>query len=135
MCIDASIMNREAVATPIEVCEARRQQPDASGRDSLFLRDLCLERRRGQLDALVQVLSSDVDEVVLENAVEAVRRLPPISYCADVEALAARVQPPEDPRLRTLVSDYRPRLDHVRSLFAAGKYQDNQPPDVSYHIH
>ena len=111
------------VAMRTEVCEARRDQPDLQVPGTLHLREVCLERRRGQLDALVQVLSDDVDEVVLENAVQAVRSLPPVSYCGDVEALTARVRPPEDPALRTLMDAYRPRVDRLESLCEAGRYR------------
>ena len=105
-----------------EVCEAPRSE--GPRRDLLRLRDACLERRRGQLGTLTALLADKPDTKVLDSAVQAAAGLPPLAYCADAEALTARVRPPEDPALRARVAALEPRIDQLEALHAAGKYQD-----------
>ncbi|WP_428264588.1 tetratricopeptide repeat protein [Haliangium sp.] len=106
-----------------EVCEARLADVGVRERDVVALRDTCLERRRSQFEALVNVFIEEADADVLRNAVLAAAELPPIAYCADVEALTARVRPPEDPVLRARVDSFRPLLDRVQAQYEAGKYE------------
>src|SRR5262249_37597378 len=76
-----------------EVCQASRG--DKQRREIFELRDACLDRRRGQLLALTTLFTEKSDPQVLDKAVQAVAGLSPIAYCADTEALTARVRPPE----------------------------------------
>jgi serine/threonine-protein kinase len=106
-----------------EVCEAGR-----SGRqraELADLRDACLGRRRGQLQALTAVFAEKPDPDVLDRAVPAAAALYPVAYCADLEALTARVRPPEDPALRARVAALEPRVDRLEALYKAGKYKDS----------
>ena len=104
-----------------EACEAtqvRKQQPA----QVLALRMRCLDRRHGQLAALLSLFTRDVDAEVLDRSVDAALGLLPIAYCGDVEALLAAVPPPEDPTLRRRVDALHARLDQADALHRAGKY-------------
>ncbi len=105
-----------------EVCVAtvKRKQP----REVLALRDGCLLRLRGQLRALTGLFADKPDPEILDKAVTAAASLPPIAYCADSEALAARVPPPEDPALRARVASLQPEVDRMSALRSAGKYRE-----------
>ncbi len=105
-----------------EVCVAARG--DAHRREILGLRDACLERRRDQLQALTTLFAEKPDPQVLDRAVSAAAGLYPVAYCADTEALTARVRPPEDPALRARVAELQPRVDRLEALYRAGKYKD-----------
>jgi serine/threonine-protein kinase len=108
-----------------EVCRASRNGPQR--REILALRDLCLDRRRAQLQALTTLFAERGDTQVLDRAVSAASDLYPVSYCADTEALSARVRPPETPALRAQVDALQPRVDQIEALYEAGKYGDGLP--------
>ncbi len=108
-----------------EVCHASRAGTQHG--EILALRDLCLDRRRGQLQALTTLFAERADAQVLDRAVQAASSLDPIGYCADTDALAARVRPPEDPALRARVEALQPRVDRMAALYEAGKYQEGLP--------
>ena len=105
-----------------EVCLAGSGDPHR--REILALRDACLDRRRGQLQALTTLLAEKPDPGVLDKAVAATAGLAPIASCADTEALTARVRPPEDPALSAQVAAVEPGADRLETLYATGKYRD-----------
>jgi serine/threonine-protein kinase len=105
-----------------EVCEASRG--DRPRLEILGLRDACLDRRRGQLQALTALFADRPDPEVLDRAVQASAGIFPVAYCADTDALTARVRPPEDPALRARVAALEPRVDQLEVLHRAGKYRD-----------
>jgi serine/threonine-protein kinase len=105
-----------------EVCEAARAGKQR--REILDLRDACLARRRGELEALAATFAEKPDAQVLDRAVAAAAGLHPVAYCADTEALTARVRPPEDPTLRARVAALQPRVDKLETLWATGKYKE-----------
>jgi serine/threonine-protein kinase len=120
-----ALLDRQAsayAAMRVEVCEASRagkQRPEV-----LDLRDACLTRRRGELAALASLFAEKPDPQVLDRAVAAAAGLHPVAYCADTEALTARVHPPEDPVVRARVAALQPRVDRLETLYATGKYRD-----------
>ncbi len=102
-------------------CEAH-----ARGDTSAELYDLevtCLERRRSETHALVDLLVH-ADAEIVDKAVGAVMALPPIAGCTDRAALLARVKPPEDPALAAEVTRLQTELDRARALQDAGKLRD-----------
>ena len=102
-------------------CEAH-----ARGEASAELYDLevtCLERRRSETHALVELLVH-ADAEIVDKAVAAVMALPPIAGCTDRAALLARVKPPEDPTLAAEVTRLQTELDQARALQDAGKFKD-----------
>lgn len=107
-----------------EVCRAPRGE--ARRREILGLRDACLDRRRSQLAALTTLFAEKVDPKVPDGAVRAAAGLYPIAYCADVDALTARVRPPEDPALRARVAALEPQVDRLEALYMAGQYKEGK---------
>jgi len=102
-----------------EACETHHA---ARQSDQLFdLRSACLDQRRASLAALVDILAS-ADAVAVEKAVTAVAALPPLSSCADTDALTQSVPPPEDPTLRAQVVAARTVLARVKAHEDAGQY-------------
>jgi serine/threonine protein kinase/tetratricopeptide (TPR) repeat protein len=110
-----------------EVCRAFGQGQRIQGRELLNRRDLCLERRLGELRALTEVLAAGPDPAVLSKASQASASLSPIAYCADDKALTAQVQPPADPTLRARVKALEPRVNRLDALLAAGKAKEGRP--------
>ncbi len=105
-----------------ESCEAthvRKRQSDA-----LFdLRASCLEQRRTELSALADIFRTSADPEVLDQAVLAVSRLPPLAPCADKEALLAPVPPPQDPAEHARVEALRADIARAQAHLTAGQYQ------------
>ncbi|MCA9691480.1 MAG: serine/threonine protein kinase, partial [Myxococcales bacterium] len=80
-----------------EACAATHIRGDQSP-VALDLRMRCLDRRRAELAALVDVfIEADAD--VVDRAAQASAGLTPVDGCADVEALAAPQPVPDDPRI------------------------------------
>lgn len=90
----------------------------AEGRQSVQLFDLrtsCLDQRRASLSATVEVVRG-ADGTTLSDALKAVRALPRLEACADVEALTAELPPPADPELRIRVQHHRETLARAEVL-------------------
>jgi serine/threonine-protein kinase len=111
------------VAQRAELCEAARQHPGAQ-RGLEVLRESCLERRRGRLRALTELLARGPDSALIVRAVQVAQSLPPLEYCADVQALTAAVPPPEEPALRARVEQLQAQVDRLEALHEAAKYQE-----------
>jgi len=106
-----------------EVCEAESGST-AQPASLLALRTECLEQRRGQLKALVEVLARGPDPDIPTRAVQAVQSLSPLSDCADARGLASAVSPPESSAVRLKLVPLRAQVDRVQALEAAGKYRE-----------
>jgi serine/threonine-protein kinase len=104
----------------IEACAATRLRGEQSER-LMDLRTACLDRRLGELGALVEVFAAGVDVEVLDKAAAAASQLISVDGCADTQALAATVPPPEAPALRRDVARLRDRLAQANALAQAGK--------------
>ncbi len=102
----------------LEACEshARGEQSDAL----LDLRMACLERRRGEFDAIVTRLA-EADADTVRSATAAVGELPAPRLCADTRALGAAVPLPEDPAAAAQVVALRGRLAEVRAALSTRK--------------
>src|SRR5690606_2401890 len=50
--------------------------------------------------------------------------LPPLATCADTEALAAAIPPPEDPAVARVVAERRGTLAQAREYEALGRYDE-----------
>ena len=88
--------------------------------------ELCLERRRAELRALVDVLAR-ADATTVENANAALGRLQDPRRCNDPRALAAelaRAPLPSDRSLAAAVWALRERIEMVRFLEYAGRYDE-----------
>ncbi len=92
----------------------------------LGLRATCLHRRFAEMRALTGELGRPDAELV-HKAMTAVASLPPVSSCADVEALAAPTSVPADPTQRAGVARLRDELDAVDAVTLAGRYDEALP--------
>ena len=102
-----------------EACETHRR---AEQSDALYdLRVRCLRDRRLGLQATVDLLEKP-DATIVEKAVDLVAGLKPLATCADPDALAAAVPPPEDPRTAAAVAELEDRLPAVQAQTLAGQY-------------
>jgi eukaryotic-like serine/threonine-protein kinase len=103
-------------------CEATRVR--ASQSDELMdLRSQCLDRRRAELDALVDLLERG-NPAALAKATLSVENLAPVQVCADLEQLRARVPLPEDPEARAALRRGEATLAEARAHVEAGLYAD-----------
>jgi tetratricopeptide (TPR) repeat protein len=106
----------------VDACEdtqVRGEQSEAL----LDLRMACLDRRLGDLHALVDVLAV-ADAAVLDRAIEAAAALPSLADCTHAEQLQGVVPPPADPAARARVDRVRTRVAEVRALRATGRYPE-----------
>ncbi len=86
------------------------------------LRTRCLARRRGELQALVQVFRT-ADAGVVERSVAAVAALPSVTDCTDDEALRVELSRPDDPTLASEVDRQRDALDAAVADEVAGRFE------------
>jgi eukaryotic-like serine/threonine-protein kinase len=92
----------------------------------LDLRMECLDRKRQEMKALVDVYAEGADASSLDRAVSAADALSSISGCADIANLRALVPLPEDPAVRAKVQSIRGRLIRSRALYEAGRYEQGR---------
>ena len=114
---------REWLRLRTEVCEIS-QEEDGRPRDLALLQVSCLERRRGQLGALVKLLARGPDAQLVSQAVQAVQSLPPLSACMDAEALTTPVPLPSEPQARAQIEALQEQVDLLEALWMAGKFQE-----------
>ena len=110
----ASMLDEACAATKVEKQQSERM---------LDLRTACLEGRKQRLAAALEVLAH-ADAQVVENAGQVVAGLPPLEFCADLEALDQAVPPPEDAAVRETVEQLRGVIALAESLEQAGKFED-----------
>ncbi|MFT3764448.1 MAG: tetratricopeptide repeat-containing protein kinase family protein [Minicystis sp.] len=103
-----------------EACLAHRrgEQSDAL----LDLRMSCLERRRVELRALVDVLGEPGRPAVVDRSIQAVHGLEPLDGCADAGRLRAPIEPPRDAAAAAKVAALRDRLAAGKADYLAGLY-------------
>ncbi len=105
------------------VCEATRIKGEQS-EALLDVRMTCLDRRRGELAALVGVLTSPEDDTVA-RAVAAVDELRPAEPCASARP-GIENDVPVDPARRAEFDELQARIDRAGALLIAGRYADTR---------
>jgi tetratricopeptide (TPR) repeat protein len=105
-----------------DACQATRVRGEQS-EAALDLRMRCLERRRRELGALADVLLT-ADTAGVLRAPEAAQALPPLASCADVEALAQPVPPPDRPDVAPRVDAAFEQLAEARARRSAGRWKE-----------
>jgi tetratricopeptide (TPR) repeat protein/predicted Ser/Thr protein kinase len=85
----------------------------------------CLEQRRAELAALVDVLGT-ADAGVVTKAVRATADLRPLEPCADAERLLSPVATPDTPEAAAAVGRLRRTLAAVRAELLAGRLREAQ---------
>ena len=109
----------EWVQMSIEACEATHVRGEQSTR-LLGLRQACLDDRLAEIDAYAEILAA-ADPGVTAAALPAAYELSPLSRCADSEALASAVDPPETSDTQVAVAGLRRTLARVKMLAATGR--------------
>jgi serine/threonine-protein kinase len=113
---------RQWVRLRTEACEAGWEQPGAL--QELAARQVaCLERRRGTVRALTELLARAPDAQVLERAVPAVQALPPLESCLESQT-PAEDAPPKPSEVSAREEALHARLDGLSVLFHTGKYAE-----------
>jgi eukaryotic-like serine/threonine-protein kinase len=112
-----------ALRTEVCVAEHARAGRDDQGGDELPLRRACLDDRRAELGALVEVLAGS-SGTVAERALPATMELTRVERCTDGAYLAARRGSWSDAARGERVSALRERLAEARALERAGRYED-----------
>lgn len=102
--------------TRVETCQATRRGEQSE--DLLDQRMLCLDRRRREAGALLDLLAKP-DRIVVRQAVEMTGGLTPVSSCTAASVMAGP-QPPPDVLVPDVAS-LEGRLAEVRTLRLAGR--------------
>ena len=105
------------IAAHREACAATRVRQEQT-EDMLALRMACLDRRRAELAATVQVLERP-DAAMVDNAFQIPSNLSSIADCADARALAAPLPLPRDARTREQIAATRAKLARADALVHA----------------
>jgi len=121
--VEALLAARAAAWVELHTAACEAHEHGEISAELLDLQGACLERRRSETAALVDLLERADGEIV-DKAVSAAAALPPVEACADRSALLARVKPPEDPALAAEVLRLRGQLDQARAAQDAGKFKD-----------
>lgn len=80
----------------------------------------CLAQRRRALESLTRALADTPSASAIGRALEAVRGLPAVSSCTDLEYVTAAVAPPADPAVEAKVDDVRTQISRAKSAAALG---------------
>lgn len=102
----------------LEACEATRLRAMQS-EEALDLRMQCLDRRLGELGALVDVLE-EANADALRKAGEIADRLQPLQECADVKGLRQIAKPPTGPAIAARLSKLDADLARLQALYTIG---------------
>jgi tetratricopeptide (TPR) repeat protein len=105
----------------VEACQATRVRGEQS-EEVMQLRMECLDRRREELRALVDVFTQ-ADAAVVQRAVSSGANLSSLDECGNTEALRTVVRPPAG-ATQGRVAALRTRLAAVKARRLAGRYQD-----------
>ena len=101
----------------VSLCQATRDPQPGPQVDA---RSLCLEHRRQEFGALVELLTR-ADGAVVDHAVQAAAQLQPVAVCHDIEALLARAAPPPPPSLAHGAAMVDQRLAEVQAREQTGQ--------------
>lgn len=105
-----------------EACEATHVRGEQSAR-LLELRHSCLQERLDEIDAWATLLAKPTAGMGARVA-HAAMHVSALSSCADNEALASAVDPPEGDALRDAVAALRADLARVKVLAELGEYDE-----------
>jgi eukaryotic-like serine/threonine-protein kinase len=91
--------------------------------DLLDRRMACLGRRLDQTAALLDLFVRRADGALVDQSLDLVAGLDPLSTCADSAGLLARVAPPADPARRATVTRLERQVDQADLEWKAGRPQ------------
>jgi tetratricopeptide (TPR) repeat protein/predicted Ser/Thr protein kinase len=107
-----------------DACEATRRRGDQS-EEVMELRMECLDRRREEVRALVDVLAH-ADAQVMGRAKEAVDKLSGLDECRNAEALRQVIRPPASHEAHTRVAALRARIAEASARYKAARYAEGR---------
>jgi tetratricopeptide (TPR) repeat protein len=116
---------RDWVGMRVEACEATQVQ-GVQPAAVMELRMSCLDRRLLELKAATDVLAV-ADGPTVDKAFQVAGSLGSLAFCANADALAAPVRPPEDPAGKARVDALIPVIARGRALKDAGKVDQALP--------
>ncbi len=91
--------------------------------DRLQLRQSeCLDRLLARATATIEVQRA-ADATAVTHAIEAAEALPPVSRCADADALLAEVAPPDDPALAGTIDRFADAIARADAEIGSGRYR------------
>ncbi len=104
-----------------DACETHRRALES---DALYDRRVaCLDRRRAGFVQLTELVAAGDQNATL-HILSAAAALPPLSSCADTEALSAELPPPGDPVAAARVAGLREELARAHTEETAGKHAE-----------
>jgi serine/threonine-protein kinase len=83
----------------------------------------CLGRRLAQVGTLLDLFAHRADGALVDDSLEVVATLEPLTTCMDATALLASASPPADPHQRALLSELERRIDRADLERQAGRLQ------------
>ncbi len=107
----------------VQACDATFVRASQSAA-LLDLRMSCLERRRLQVQRVLQGAGKGATRETLQRIPEAIALLSNVSHCGDTDSLKQEVPKPDDPKLSAKIEALEKELDAVEALSVAGKYAD-----------
>ena len=110
----------EWTAAHREACMAARVRQEQT-EEMLTLRMTCLERRRAELAAAVEILERP-DAQLVDSAFMLPANLSAVDDCADAEVLAAPLPLPRDPARRERIAAVRAQLARAKALVDAQRW-------------
>ena len=115
------------IAGHVDACEATHVRGEQSA--ALLDRRMdCLEKRRTELRALVDLLSAEkLERATVERSIDAAGALSPLAACADRAALRDEVSLPADPAAAGKVADLRKRMAEINAQVRLGRHDEVLP--------
>lgn len=107
----------------LEACRATRERHELPP-EVLAQRLQCLDHQLWELRALTTLFSSRIGGEVVDNAVQSVWALPPVSQCAAPSKLAGRAALPAAPAARARVVEVHGELARGGALLRAGQARE-----------
>jgi tetratricopeptide (TPR) repeat protein/predicted Ser/Thr protein kinase len=109
-------------AMHVDSCTATRVRREQS-EEVMELRMECLDRRREEARALIDVFAQ-ADEKVVERAAQAVESLSSLDECRNANALRQVMPPPGAAEARARIASVHTRLANFKARYKAGQYAD-----------
>jgi serine/threonine protein kinase/tetratricopeptide (TPR) repeat protein len=113
---------RRWTAMHTQACEETRLRGSQS-EEVMELRMECLDRRRGEVGALVDQFAQ-ADAHVVERAARAAQDLSSLEECRNADALRQVVRPPSDAKAHARVVELRGRLASTEAKVQAGRFAE-----------
>ncbi len=109
------------ISARVDTCNATHFGEQSEG--MMELRMSCLDKRLEYLRATVREFAHADTDVVVQS-MNLLKNLPQLSHCANIDALKAKIPPPEDPMVAVRVKWLTEELNRAQIKYDSGKYPD-----------